>query len=77
MIKPEVTSENLEDALWFPEDFHWGPSCTEEVYTQGGGTAVWDQLQDCYVFKQTPNWWKECKPGDPVPKEWGLSGSVR
>jgi hypothetical protein len=72
MEKPEVTSNNLEDALWFPEDYHWGPSCTEPVPTQGGGTAVWDQLQNNYVFVETPEWWIDCKPGDLVPEEWGL-----
>lgn len=72
MPKPEVTEANLDEALWYPEDYHWGPSCTEERQTQGGGTAVWDQNLGCYVFAETPDWWKECKPGDPVPCEWGL-----
>lgn len=43
-----------------------------ETPTQGGGTAVWDDLQQCHVFKRVPDWWADCKPGDPVPEEWGL-----
>lgn len=72
MLKPEVTPDNLEEALWFPEDYHWGPSCTEARPTQGGGTAVWDQLQDAYVFVTTPDWSEDYKPGDVVPEEWGI-----
>lgn len=72
MAKPEVTEVNLEDALWFPEDYHWGPSTKDERPTQGGGTAVWDQDQNCYVFKTPPVWWEGCKAGDIVPQEWGI-----
>lgn len=68
----DVTSENLEQALWNPKDYNWGPSQTEEVTTQGGGTAIWNPLIGDYVFKEPPSWWKECKPGDTVPREWGI-----
>lgn len=71
-MKPDVTAENLDHAQWFPEDYNWGPSQTEEVITQGGGTAVWSSDQMCYVFKAPPDWWADCNPGDPVPEEWGL-----
>lgn len=71
-MKLDVTTNNFDDALLYPEDYHWGPSTTDERPTQGGGTAVWDQSLNNYVFKQTPVWWTECKPGDPVPSEWGL-----
>jgi hypothetical protein len=71
-MKQEVTADNLEHALWFPEDYHWGPSTVEERPTQGGGTVVWDIQQNCYVFKTTPEWWKDCKPGDPMPDEWDV-----
>lgn len=72
MDKPDVTSESLEEALMFPEDYNWGPSQSEETPTQGGGTAVWCSLQQGYVFVKTPEWWTECKPGDLVPTEWGI-----
>lgn len=71
-VKPDVTLENLEEALWMPEDYHWGPSTEEERFTQGGGTAVFDKLQNAYVFKETPDWWTDCRPGDLVPEEWGI-----
>lgn len=69
----DITEMNLEDALWFPEDYDWSPSQTVEKVAQGGGTAVWSSDQKCYVFKTPPEWWKECSPGDPVPSEWGVS----
>lgn len=72
MLKCEITGDNLDDSLMFPENYHWGPSETEERPTQGGGTAIWDQLQKAYVFKTPPDWWVECKPGDLVPEEWGI-----
>lgn len=72
MSKPEPTAETLENALWFPEDYHWGPSETVIRATQGGGTCRWDQDQDDYVFVTPPEWWTECKPGDTVPSEWGV-----
>lgn len=71
-MKPEVTADNLDAALEWPEDYHWGPSTEDEHPTQGGGTAVWCQNSNCYVFAQTPEWWGDCKAGDPVPEEWGL-----
>lgn len=71
MPKPAVTNDNLNEALWFPEDYHWGPSETDERPTEGGGTAVWSQELNDYVFKTPPEWWAECQPGDPVPEEWG------
>lgn len=72
MLKSEITEGDFENALWFPEDYHWGPSVTIERPTQGGGTAVWDQLADAYVFATPPDWWEDCKPGDLVPDEWGI-----
>lgn len=71
-MKSDATTDNLEDALWFPEDYNWGPSQTNERPTQGGGTAVWSSDLNCFVFKTPPEWWTDCKPGDPVPEEWGL-----
>lgn len=68
----EVTPDNLDEALWFPENYNWGPSQIEERPTQGGGSAVWSSDNQCYVFKTPPEWWMECRPGDPVPDEWGL-----
>lgn len=73
MPRVDVTSDNLEQALWEPEHYHWGPSQTTEVVTQGGGTAVWDSDLNGYVFKEPPAWWEGCKPGDPVPHEWGVA----
>jgi hypothetical protein len=71
-MKIEVTANNLDRALWWPEEYHWGPSTTDERPTQGGGTAVWSIEQNCYVFKTPPDWWKACESGDPVPEEWGI-----
>lgn len=71
-MKSTITKDNLDDALMWPEYYHWGPDEDEEHTTQGGGTAVWSNDQQNYVFKNPPEWWKECKPGDPVPEEWGL-----
>lgn len=67
-----LVEDRLDDELWFPENYHWGPSPTEERPTQGGGTAVWDHDALGYVFKEVPAWWDGCKPGDPVPEEWGV-----
>jgi hypothetical protein len=72
MYRLDVTADNLENALMWPEDYNWGPSQTQERPTQGGGTAVWDSLQNDWVFKEPPTWWEDCKPGDIVPSEWGL-----
>lgn len=44
--------------------------------TQGGGSAVYDQLQQGYVFVTPPDWMKECKAGDAVPSEWSIGGRI-
>lgn len=47
--------------------------------TQGGGYAVWDDLQADYVWHQIPAWLKpvepNTRPGDPIPPEWGIAST--
>lgn len=72
MYKPDVAIDNLDHAEMFPEDYNWGPSQSDSRPTQGGGTAVWSTVDDTWVFKDPPDWWVDCRPGDLVPEEWGL-----
>lgn len=71
-MKTPITESNLEDALMWPEDYDWGGDETQARPTQGGGTAMWHAGQQNYVFVTPPEWWDDCKPGDPVPREWGI-----
>lgn len=40
--------------------------------TQGGGTAIYDELQKSYVFHVVPKWATCESPGDRVPESWSV-----
>ena len=38
-------------------------------HTQGGGTATWDEFQECWRFYEPAEGFE---PDDRVPEEWGI-----
>lgn len=69
--EPKSLADEYEEYL--EETRPRGPGGSPIVYTQGGGSAEWSDSAGCYLFVEPPDWWKECKPGDRVPEEWGIA----
>lgn len=63
--------DNAECSFCGWQDGEHAPGCPHDnplCYTQGGGTAKWDELNGCYVFvRPAPGF--DFQEGDFVPEE--------